>query len=308
MAKVSKHYGIKGSVEFLDVNVSKDNRLFVDPRAVRLQRGPGRFASQANACTKSFFDEVARCVVSGQQADAAHGLDLLQHFKEPKETRLGLSKKGIDGHGGAEDVGQWIWDALSTDVNALLSVGILKLIEDVPIFVEGVDKDITSDLTTRIIYEPLAKFTQEMVSKHPEFTRGKHSTDVFDRQVWNPRRLRWEVKQLDLPVAEGKPLVLVPKHWARPGLLMSATRYYETTMLSFVQDQRAVIDRRTGKPIKDPKRVLKEKREFRRGRDTIIRVTEAAEAKREDLLDRFRSFVDSRYERLEDSEIDAKTQ
>lgn len=307
MAKVSKHYGIKGSVEFIDVNVSKDNQLFVDPRALRLQSRPGRFAAQANTCTRSFFDEVARCAVSNQQSDAARGLDLLQHFKEPKETRLGLSKKGIDGHGGADDVGRAIWDALSTNINALLSIGILKLIEDVPIFVEGVDKDITSDLTTRIIYEPLAKFTQAMVVKHAQFTKGRHSTDIFDRQVWNPRKLRWEIKQLELPVAEGKPLVLVPRDWVQPHLMMSATRYYETTMLSFVQEDRAVVDR-AGKLVTDPKWVLKKKRELKRGRNTIIRVTQDAQTKQEDLLDRFRSFVDSRYRRLEDEEIDAKTQ
>jgi len=307
MAKVTAHYGIAGPVEFLDVNVAKDNRLFVDPRVVRLERGPKPFVTQANNCTTTFFDEVVDCVVSGRKSDAQRGLDLLQHFKEPKETRLGLSKKGFDGHGGADDVGEWIWHVLSTDIKAFLQVGLLKHIEDIPIFVEGVDKDITSDLTTRIIFEPLAKFTQAMVSRHPEFTQGKHIVDAFDRQVWNPRRLSWENKTLDLPVVAGKPLLLVPKHWARHALLMSSGRYYGTTMLSFAQNERAVRDVRTGKLIKESKDVLRDKKEFARGQSTILRVTRQAQKKREDLLARFRAFVDGRYERLDDEQIDKRT-
>jgi hypothetical protein len=88
---------------------------------------------------------------------------------------------------------------------------------------------------------------------------------------------------------------------------MSSGRYYDTTMLSFVQDERAVPDARTGKPIKDSKDVLKGKKEFERGHETIVRVTQQALEKQEDLLDKFRAFVDGRYERLDDDEIEKRT-
>jgi len=231
-------------------------------------------------------------------------LDLLQHFNEPKETRLGLSRSGIDGHGGANEVGAWIWTALSTDARALIDVGIFKLVEHIPLFIDGVDKDITSDLTTRIVFEPLAKFTQAMVKKYPEFTRGNHQTEVCLRPVWSVGQKKWIEKPLDLPVAEEKPLLLVPKYWARPRLLMFSGRYYDTALLSWVQDQLAVVNKRTGKLIKDPKRSLKRKRRYKRGRGTILRVTEQASATREDLVDHFRAFVDRKYERLDDEEID----
>jgi len=253
----------------------------------------------------TFFDEVTRCVV---ESDAARGLDLLQHFNEPKETRLGLSKEGIDGHGGDDEIGARIWAALSTDLEALVRVGILKWIEDVPVFVEGVDKDITSDLTTRLIFEPLSKFTQAMVEKYPQFTAGDHEIKSFRRPVWRPSGAQphWVFKSLDLPVAAGKPLLLVPKYWARPRLLMSGGRYYGTSVLSYVQNERAVRDRRTGKLIKEPKRLLRERDEFERGQDTVVRVTREAKNKREDLLATFRAFVDERYERLDPAEIDRR--
>jgi hypothetical protein len=306
MATISNHYGLSGSLEFLDIELTTDNFLFLDPHAVRVERGPSPFAAQAKRCLTSFFDEIVGCVVSRKRSEAARGLDLLQHFNEPKETRLGMSKKGIDGHGAAEKLGSDIWQVLSSDTRALIRVGVLKWVEDIPLFVEGVDKDITSDLTTRIIFDPLAKFTQAMMKKYPQFTQGGHRSEIVDRQVWSPGRAEWIQKSLDLPIAADRPLLLVPKYWARPWLLMSATRFYNTSMLSFAQEQRGVVDRRTGKLITDPKRVLKRKKELERGTETIVRVTEDAHGMREDLLARFRSFVDQRYERLEDDEIESR--
>lgn len=256
----------------------------------------------------TFFDEVLTCVVSPRKADAERGLDLLQHFNEPKETRLGLSKEGIDGRGGDDDVGAWIWAVLSTDIEALICLGVLKWIEDVPVFVRGIDKDITSDLTTRIIFEPLAKFTQAMMVKYPQFAQGSHEVRSFQRPIWSPTGKAWRYKPLELPIAAGRPLLLVPKYWARPRLLMSTGRYYETSLLTYVQEQRAVRDRRTGKLITEPKRVLKKRNEFERGERTIIRVTKQAKRKREDLLAQFRAFVDGRYERLDDQEIAERVQ
>jgi hypothetical protein len=307
MATISRYYGLSGPLEFLDVDVATDNRLFVDPHAVRLERGPSPFARQARICMTTFFDEVLTCIV---ESEASRGLGLLQHFNEPKETRLGLSKEGIDGHGGDDEIGQRIWHALSTDLEALIRVSILKWIEDVPVFVEGVDKDITSDLTTRIIFEPLAKFTQAMMNKYPQFTNGPNEVRTFQRQVWKPSGARpeWVRKPLELPVAAERPLLLVPKYWARPRLLMSSGRYYGTALLSYVQEQRAVRDRRTGKLIKEPKRTLKKREEFERGQKTILRVTKQAKRKREDLLARFRAFVDERYERLDDNEISRRVE
>jgi hypothetical protein len=303
MPTISRYYGLAGPLEFLDVDVSTDNRMFVDPHAIRIERGPSPFAGQARKCMTTFFDEVLTCVISPRKSDAERGLDLLQHFNEPKETRLGLSKEGIDGRGGDEDVGAWIWAVLSTDIEALIHLGVLKWIEDVPVFVKGIDKDITSDLTTRIIFEPLAKFTQTMMVKYPQFIHGSQETRDFRRPIWSPTRKEWRYKDLQLPVAADRPLLLVPKYWARPRLLMSTGRYYETSLLSYVQEQRAVRDRRTGKLVTEPKRVLKERDEFERGEKTIIRVTKQAKRKREDLLARFRDFVDGRYERLDDQEI-----
>jgi hypothetical protein len=302
MAHITTHYEITDPVPFLDIDVAVDNRMFLDPHAIRLQRAPDPFVSEANHATETFFDEVTRCALSSSPDDQRHGLDLLQHFEEPWETRLGLAKKGFEGHGGAEEIGSWIWEALTTDLEALLRIGILRQLEDLPLFVGGVDRDITSDVTTRIVFEALVEFTAQTITDFPQFRSAGHRVGVFERQVWDVSKLEWTSREVELPVVDGKPLLLVPRDWARPTLLMSAGRFYETSVLSYAQLEQAVMSSE-GKLLKTPKDVLKTQSVLARGRGTNLRVTRRANEHNDDLIAYFRTFVDSRYEPLGDDEI-----
>lgn len=306
MRHITEHYGIPGPVPFLDVDIDTDKPMFVDPHSIRLQTEPGPFATRANYNTRTFFREIARCALSSHSADQRRGLDLLQHFEEPWETRLGHAAAGFRGRGGAKDVGRWIWEALTTDIEAWLRVGVLTQIEDLPLFVEGVAEDITSDLTTRIIFEPLSEFTASMVEAYPQFTVGDHKTVEVERQIWDNTGLRWSTKRFELPLADGQPLLLVPRDWARPGLLMNAGRYYDTSVIGFAQLEQAVFSQKTGKLIKTPKDVLKKQAGLARGRGTNLTVTERALNEGEDLLKTFKVFVDSKYRPLTEEQIQRK--
>lgn len=291
MAPITSRYGITGPVPFLDVDIACDNKWFVDPRAIRLHPRADPFAVKANECTETFFDEVLDCVL---RRDSRRGLWLLQRFPEPWETRLGLAKSGFRGHGGAEEVGTWIWRALNENLGALISVGRLKQIEELPLFVEGIDKDITSDVTTRIIFEALADFTTHMVDQYPEFTSGVHRVGTSNYQVWDPTTRDWMIKSFELPMVGDKPLLLVPKGWARRTLLMSAPRYYGTKVLGYVQLERAVR-LSTGKLIKTPKDRLMTEPGLGRGRVTNLTVTCRANENNDDLIAEFKRFVDMKW-------------
>jgi len=85
---------------------------------------------------------------------------------------------------------------------------------------------------------------------------------------------------------------------------MSARRYFDTSVLSFVQYEGAMIDRQTGKVIKTPKEKLRLRPDLAFGRDTNTRITlRAALEDREDLLRRFTQFIRTRYEPLTDEQI-----
>ena len=291
---ITAHFGIDDPVPFVDVDVSIDNRLFVDPRAIRLQGPTNPIASHANRCTESFFATTARNVLSSNPADHRTGRRLLQKFEEPWETRLGLAANGFSGHGGADDVGVRIWDTLSNDVEALLRVGLLREVEDLPLFVEGIDRDIMSDITTRIIFQPLADFTADIVASFPQFTSRGRRVGNFQRQVWDPSTNDWGTATVQLPVVNSRPLLLVPASWVSANLLMSAGRYYETSVLSYAQLEQAVYSR-SGRLLTTPKRLLKKQPGLGRGRATNLRVTQRAVDGDADLLASFKSFVDARW-------------
>lgn len=304
MPTVTKWYGIAGSVPFLDVDVDRDRPLFVDPRAIRLSARPQPFAGSAVACMESFFHAVSVRALSSGRAERAEGLALLQRFEEPWETRLGLASRGFRGHGGADDVGARIWATLTTDARFLVDVGILVQIEDIPLFVDGVADDITSDLTTRIIFGPLADFTAAVVTQFPEMTSGQHRTTRVVRQVWDPRRSGWENRVVELPLVEGRELLLVPRDWVRPTLLMNPGRFYDKTVLDFVQVERsAFLNGRVVKPRKDD---LRKEESLEHSRATILRTVLRAQATGFDLVRLFKSFVDSRYESVDEAVIRRK--
>ena len=97
MPTITTHYGITGPVPFVDVEVTADNRLYVDPHAIRLRRTPQPFANQALECVDTFTHQVTDSIIKGAGATGRRGERLLQRFVEPWETRLGMSAKGFHG-------------------------------------------------------------------------------------------------------------------------------------------------------------------------------------------------------------------
>lgn len=296
MPTITEYYQITGPVPFANVDVSTDNLLFLDPHAVRLGAAPEPFASEAVRCMDTFLTEVVRCIISGTAPDARRGEGLLQHFNEPWETRLGMSSSGYHGHGGADDIGSAIWRSLNSDLLALVQVGVLKHLEELPMFVTGIDRDITSDLTTRLLFEPLGRFTEAILRAYPQFKSGSHVTRNVTRQVWNPDRCDWDEAAFELPVADGRPLLLVPNHWARRNLLMSATRFYQKAVLDFAQIEGAVLGS-DGKLVTTPKDVLEKQPGLGRGRSTNVRLTLQALDRDQNLIAYFKSFVASKFDR-----------
>lgn len=293
MAYVTTHFGIPGPVPFVDVDVDEDNRLFLDPRAVRMRSGQDPFAGEAVRSLDTFLGTITSAALSTNPRQRTHGLHLLQTFPEPWETRLGMSARGFYGHGGAEEAGTRIWTALTTDLRVLVQVGMLHQLEHLPLFIEGIDRDITSDITTRVIFHPLLRFTAAMVARYPQL--AQESTVVTDHQVWDTHQRRWTIAREPVPTANGKPVVLVPKGWARRTLLMNATRFHSTSLLSYAQMEQAAF-LPNGEILTTPKDALKKQEGLTPGRGTNIAVTLRAYEEGDDLVRLFSRFVDSRFD------------
>ena len=69
--RVSEHYGLgrtQPSLDFVDVDVSGDVKLFIDPRALRLL--PDEWADGCVALTQNFFSTVLQAIGGGRNNEA----------------------------------------------------------------------------------------------------------------------------------------------------------------------------------------------------------------------------------------------
>lgn len=297
MAYLSKLLGLEGPIPFVDIDVSADNRLFVDPCRIRLSKDLSPWREQALRGIDSFLDNLLT-PLSSSADDRSQTLDrdLLTRFTEPTETRLGMSKSGFHGHGGAKDIGNRIALSLETNLNALVKVGIIHHLEELPLFVEGVDKDITSDITTRLIFPALVNFTAEMCQQFPALRTVETGMRPFRIQTWDPDALRWRMLDLELPSTGGEALVLVPHQWVGSTLLMHHGRYYDISVLGYMQLLGSWVDG-DGRIQKPTKKSLKKGSECPRGRATNIRLTLQAHQAGQNLVEEFRAIVDFKYEK-----------
>lgn len=297
MTTIRQYYQIMSEIEFVDVHVDADNLIFLDLHAIRLAAGPEPFRSEALVAADAFLSELTDSIVGGGAARTARARDLLCNFREPWQTRFGMSVVGYFGRGGAAGTGAAIWDALTTDAEALAIVGVLKRLEQLPLFVEGVGADICSDLTTRIIFAALAKFTTHMMTVHPELRVGAVRTTTT---VWDPIALRWVSRELTLPAPEGRPLLLVPVGWARRNPLMTASRFHGVSVLGYVQDSEAAYSPTTGRLLKTSKLELRRRSDLRDVHGANIRKTLEALSQNENLVAAFEAYLLDWYRRQGD--------
>ena len=229
MPRVAEFYALsrgQESLEFVDVDVSSDTRLFIDPGAIRLLEST--MSHECASLLQSFFGHVLLNVHRGQHDEAK---DLLASLGEPNETRLGLSRGRSAGHGMGEELAERFWKALSESRAA--SSGLLQDLEDTALFVDHIDRDIISDVITNIIRGPLIDFTLTMCSKYQI-----PAIQGITMATWDRHDASWTQREAVLPVVDDRPLLLVPRAFVRRGRgTFSANKYYDHYVLPFMQQQ-----------------------------------------------------------------------
>lgn len=235
MIPVSTAFGLPThQLPFLDVCVDTDNPLVLDPSAIRNSTHPR--AAKAQECLRSFFIEVLRCRDSSVPSELGRGLQLLQDLHEPNETRLGLTAEGIRGKAFGPEMGLLLWQELQSPV--CRSAALTRL-EDLALFVSGVGKDLTSDMTTRVTFGVLAEFTQEMMQTYPSLAVGAVEKTV---RIWDTKALDWVEQSVLLPYVDDKQLLLIPVEWTRGNLLMASRSFYNRKATETLQEEQTVLN------------------------------------------------------------------
>lgn len=229
MPRVSEYYALgrtQASLEFVDVDVHDDVALFIDPGAIRLLGTP--LSRECTSTIQSFFTAVIEYISAG---DVSSAHDLLASLGEPNETHLGLSVGRSSGRGMADVLASSLLGALSS--SKAVQTGILSDLEETALFVEGVDRDIISDVVTNIIRGQLADFTLAVCKKY-----GIEVVDGVATLAWDRRSSAWVERRCSLPLIGGDVLLLVPRAFVRRRRnVLSADQYYRHHVIPFLQHQ-----------------------------------------------------------------------
>lgn len=226
MPRFSQHFRLdksQGELDFIDVQLDRDNPLFIDPFAVSLRSD--RWGSEAHAMLVSFFQAVVDRIREGQFESARL---LLSNLREPNETRLGLSRGRPQGAGIGNQQADELFVALRE--SQAVQTGFLSSLEECELMLPGIGADKLSDLATNVLRGHLAEYTRDQCNLHGVPTRQVAVGPRFEL-----RTHQWENVYLDLPVANGQPILLVPKSIARYRAAYDHRAYYRHFALDYLR-------------------------------------------------------------------------
>jgi hypothetical protein len=224
----SKAVGIKKTqfeLDFVDVPVDRDIKLFIDPFAISQRHEP--WAIDAHGTVISFFDRVIQAIRADEMVRAER---LLLHLREPNETRFGFSKGRPQGAGIGNFQARQLLQALAS--SSAVKTGFLRSLEEAELMVEGISRDKMSDLTTNIIRRHLAEYTKDQCDLHGVPTKSVALPPCFDAAAGT-----WVSGYLDLPIVDGLPVLLVPKVIARYDPAYDHEEYYSQFVLTYLQSE-----------------------------------------------------------------------
>lgn len=224
--RFSEFFGLKKSqaqLDFIDVNPDRDTRLFIDPYAIEIR--DDELSSDLTYHIVSFFEDVLKSL--SENPDRA--VELTGNLREPQETFLGMSKGQPQGRGWGALQSEQLLEALRN--SRAFQTGLLQDVAESELFIDGIGPDKISDLTTNLIRGPLIKYTKQQCDLYGvPLTVG-----IAIAPIWDPDRRIWVSEYQDLPVVDGRPVILVPKVIARRRVSLSSQEYYNTTILDHLK-------------------------------------------------------------------------
>ncbi|MFB5269116.1 hypothetical protein ACE41H_20335 [Paenibacillus enshidis] len=201
--KISEIFNLEVSqiqLDFVDINIDQDYPMYIDPYLISTRSDP--WSVEVNRTIKNFFSKVAEYIRNDEHELA---IELFQFMSEPKETCLGISKTGTKN-------GRGVGEGNATDIikeiirSKAIETGIVQNIEDIIVFVDDVDKDKLSDMTTNIIRKHLIDYTKEQCE-----IWNIPLTTSETLPYWDPISEDWITSNDELLFYKERELLLVPK-------------------------------------------------------------------------------------------------
>lgn len=248
MSRFSEYFGLGKSqheLDFVDVSNTYDLPVYVDPYAIEIR--DDTWANEAAEQISLFFSEVLAALRDGDDHRAE---GLMSHLREPKETFLGVSSKAPKGRGVGRLQASQLINAIKK--SRAFQTGLLNDFSEMSLYVEGIDRDKMSDLTTNIIRRLLVDYTQEQCELH--------EIETFDYNgppLWDSDRGNWVARSVKLPYIDTDPILLVPKYIVRRKLSLDSQEFYNKQITDFLVAENLRVNSSLVQTIKGKRTVFK---------------------------------------------------
>lgn len=216
----------QAELDFVDVDTDRDIPLFLDPFVLSTRTDP--WSVQASNTVRSFFHYFINLIYAGETEEARY---LFDYLHEPNETCLGLSRGRPRGNGIGDGDAQRIFDSLIASKAA--QTGLLNDLEDCCIFVDGVDKDKTSDMTTNVIRKHLLEYTKQQCNLWRIPLEHNASSGFY----WNASQRQWQGEQCEVLIVNGRKILLVPKAVVSYSKKHTPRQFHQHFVLNFLQHE-----------------------------------------------------------------------
>jgi len=232
-------------LDFVDVSNEYDTPVYVDPYAIEIQ--DDIWAADASEHIRVFFKEVLDAI---QLGDDARAVNLMSHLTEPKETFLGVSVGDPHGRGVGPQQSRQLIQAIAN--SKAYKSGLLSDLSEMALYVDGVNRDKISDLTTNIIRGLLVDYTQQQCEIY-----GIETQRYLGPSVWDCTRCNWVARAVQLPFIGTDPILLVPKYIVRRKLSIDSQEFYNKQITDFLVSENLRANSSLVQTIKGRKKVFK---------------------------------------------------
>lgn len=247
----------QAELDFVDVFIDDDKSLYIDPYVFKIRNDA--WSVECNNLIVDFFNTV---VIAIKNKEITYAKRLLDQLAEPKETHLGVSRLSVSGKGVSGKQASDLYEKLKT--SKAVKTGHLKDLSDCELMIPGIGFDKISDITTNIIRRQLIEYTQAQCNLH-----NIPMQNVPSGKLWNPTEKRWwNGSYTNLPVANGKKIILVPKYAVVFKPSLSSQELYNHEILEYIQAEHIAAMSSLVEVLKNGKRrvtkkSLKESNEYK---------------------------------------------
>ena len=297
--KISKKFGLQRSqyeLDFVDIDVTKDTPLFLDPYFISKMEFP--FAEAAYRTLKNFFDYLLALLRANRLGEAK---EIFSYLGETNEICLGLSKGRPSGKGMGPSDANKIFDSLIQ--SKAYETGLMEDIEDFRIFVPNVDKDKVSDMTANIIKRHLIRYTQEQC----KLWGIPLTQSVPSGYFWDRDSRQWNNQYTEMLVVEGKRVILVPKRIVSYSKEYTDKKFLQHFVLNYLQDEHLRLNSSLVRERKDKTKYVTKKdvRQYEEARSGIDKKWLADfTLEHPDIFAAFKKETINRISTVENSELD----